>query len=888
MSSSEAESRTPRFSMVVATYNVAPYLGEFIASVEGQTFPLDRLQVIAVDDGSTDDSGAILEAWQRRRPELVTVVSKPNGGLPSARNAGLPHVRGEWVTFTDPDDILGDSFFAEVDAFLSRRPEAFMVATNRAPFNEATGEELRHPLRRHFVAGVNRLRNLNIDVGHFHGHAASTFFRTDEIRRANLQFDERLRVTFEDGHFCCVYLLNVPQPTVAYLPDAVYHYRKRGDGTSQLDRSWADPGRFTDVLEHGYLSLLRDGAERYGRAPSWLQGMVMYELSWHFKMNERMSAPTAAHGETVVRYHELMAQICGLLDHLGIETYRATKFPAVWREMLEHGYRDEPWHTSYAVVDRLDNLQKLMRVTYRFTGAPPDETFTVYSRVVQPVHEKVRDIRLFDRTMLRERIVWLPLGTLRVALDGQNVEVRTTDQKPREFRLTAPMIRKELSRDHDNGAAETLDSELSASDRVVLRLSRSRFVRWYFRDAWVLIDRVFNADDSAEHLYRYLLANRPDVNAWFVIERGTPDYKRLRRDGFRRRVIAHGSLRWKLLMLNAVQLVSSHIDEVVVRPKEIRRLVEPPWRIAFLQHGVIKDDLSTWLNRKNIDVFVTSTPAEMHSIVDDDTTYRYTTREVKLTGLPRFDRLLEEGKRFPPDQRDLILIAPTWRQWLSESEPIFTGRHSVRGEDFRSSEYAKEWSAVVNSPELAELAERTGLTVATLLHPNFQGRLGWSRLAMSGICPSRDRTSRRPSPAPGYSSPTTRRCSSTPRISNAPSSTSSSTATRVNAGWHSGRTRLLRLRARRVRPGHSDRRGGDRRDLHDGRERSAPDPFTWSASATSFPERDGRCCERVADEIIESMGPAPLPGRPSLRAALSGRVRGVGRRAVDVVRRPAS
>ena len=206
----------------------------------------------------------------------------------------------------------------------------------------------------------------------------------------------------------------------------------------------------------------------------------------------------------MVRYHELMAQICGLLDHLGIETYRATKFPAVWREMLEHGYRDEPWHTSYAVVDRLDNLQKLMRVTYRFTGAPPDETFTVYSRVVQPVHEKVRDIRLFDRTMLRERIVWLPLGTLRVALDGQNVEVRTTDQKPREFRLTAPMIRKELSRDHDNGAAETLDSELSASDRVVLRLSRSRFVRWYFRDAWVLIDRVFNADDSAEHLYRYL------------------------------------------------------------------------------------------------------------------------------------------------------------------------------------------------------------------------------------------------------------------------------------------------------------------------------------------------------------------------------------------------
>jgi glycosyltransferase involved in cell wall biosynthesis len=888
MSNSDAGSRSPRFSIVVATYNVAPYLGEFIDSIEGQTFPLDRLQVIAVDDGSTDDSGAILEAWQRRRPELVTVVSKENGGPASARNAGLPHVRGEWVTFTDPDDVLDTGYLAEVDDYLSKRPNIATVATNRAPFSGQTRLALTNPLRRHFVAGVNRLRNLDIDSGHFHGHAASTFFRTDEIRRGNLRFDERLRVTFEDGHFCCIYLLHVAQPTVAYLPDAVYHYRKRGDGTSQLDRSWADPGRFTDVLEYGYLALLRQGAERYGRAPTWLQGMVLYELSWYLKMNERLSAPTAAHGETAVRYHELMAQMCALLDRPGIETYRATKFPAVWREMLEHGYRDETWHTPYAVVDRLDNLQKLMRVTYRFTGEPPDENFTVYSRVVEPVHEKVRDIRLYDRTLLHERIVWLPLGTVRVVLDGQNVEVRTTDQKPREFRLTAPMIRKELSRDQENGAAEKVDSELSASDRVVLRLARSRYVRWFFRDAWVLIDRAFNADDSAEHLYRYLLANRPDVNAWFVIERGTPDYKRLRRDGFRRRVIAHGSLAWKLLMLNAVQLVSSHIDEVVVRPKEIRRLADPQWRIAFLQHGVIKDDLSTWLNRKNIDVFVTSTPAEMRSIVDDHTTYRYTTREVKLTGLPRFDRLLEEGKRFPPDKRDLILIAPTWRQWLSESEPVFTGRHSVRDEEFRSSEYAREWSAVVNSRELAELAERTGLTVATLLHPNFQGaaQLETPRhvrhLSFEGQN-VQETFARARVLVTDYSS----------MFFNAaylerPVVYFQFDRERVNAGWHLGRHGYFDY----ARDGYGpvtltadEAIAAITKTVESGPD---PEPEYLERIRESFPERDGRCCERVVDAIIESMGPAPLVGRPSFRAALVGRVRGVGRRAVDVVRRPAS
>ena len=56
-----------------------------------------------------------------------------------------------------------------------------------------------------------------------------------------------------------------------------------------------------------------------------------------------------------------------------------------------------------------------------------------------------------------------------------------------------------------------------------------------------------------------------------------------------------------------------------------------------LKDGVIKDDISRWLNGKNFDVFITSTTAETHSIAGDNTTYDYTSREVAQTGLPRFD-----------------------------------------------------------------------------------------------------------------------------------------------------------------------------------------------------------------------------------------------------------
>ena len=126
-----ASGARPRFSIVSAVYNVAPYLDDFIASIEAQTLPLDNVEVVMVNDGSTDDSLQRLEEWRSRKPSLVRILSKPNGGQASARNLGLAHASGEWVTFTDPDDWIGNDYLSEVDHFLGLHPTADLVATNR-------------------------------------------------------------------------------------------------------------------------------------------------------------------------------------------------------------------------------------------------------------------------------------------------------------------------------------------------------------------------------------------------------------------------------------------------------------------------------------------------------------------------------------------------------------------------------------------------------------------------------------------------------------------------------------------------------------------------------------------------------------------------------------
>jgi glycosyltransferase involved in cell wall biosynthesis len=719
----DAHELSPRFTIISPVYNVEKYLEDFIRSVESQLFSLDHVEVVMVDDGSTDSSPRILSEWQARRPELVTVVTQQNGGIGSARNAGLRSARGEWVTFPDPDDTMSPNYLSEVDAFINQQPSVGMVAAKRTSFDEANGRLLPHPLAAHFDA-PNRVINLDEHADLFHGAVNTAFFRHGVLIHERLRFDERIRPNFEDGQFCIGYLLRLERPTVGFVRTAEYTYRKRADKSSAMDTSGADPRRYTVVLEHGFLDALQQACSRRGSVPQWVQSYILYELSWYFQIEESAGeVASAAVGEVADEFHRLLARIVELLDPAVIKDFRLRRFDNVWRDVLLHSYEARPWHPSFALVSKLDTSQGLVRVSYRYSRVRPAEAYFSDGVLVEPVFEKTRSIDYFDRTLLFERIVWLPAGAIRVMLDGAHVDVRTREpDRPRHSlplrNIRETFVPRLVAERRERARATARRQPLKLSERLLVRAARTKLVRRYFAKAWVLMDRVDNADDSAELLFRYLRTHRKRVNAWFVISKGTPDHRRLLADGYKR-VIPHGSLRWKLLMLNCRHLVSSHADGPIWRPQEITRLAPPGWRFTFLQHGVMKDDLSRWLNPKDLDLFITSTRAEYESVVADGSPYRYSERETKLTGLPRFDALLEAGELVPPDRRDLILVAPTWRNWLTETRPG-GARSTVRTSEFVASDFGVNWLGLISSQELKSLADEQGLKVALLLHPDLQ------------------------------------------------------------------------------------------------------------------------------------------------------------------------
>lgn len=93
----------PLVSVIIPVYNMQDYLKACIESVQNQTYP--NLEILLVDDGSTDRSGALCEEYAAQ-DERIRVFHKENGGLSDARNMGLMEAHGEFLAFVDSDDLL--------------------------------------------------------------------------------------------------------------------------------------------------------------------------------------------------------------------------------------------------------------------------------------------------------------------------------------------------------------------------------------------------------------------------------------------------------------------------------------------------------------------------------------------------------------------------------------------------------------------------------------------------------------------------------------------------------------------------------------------------------------------------------------------------------------
>lgn len=711
----------PQFSLISAVYNVEAYLPDFLRSLDDQTFDHREVQVVLVDDGSTDSSATIIEDWAAETDYLVTVIHQANAGQSAARNVGLEQVLGEWVSFPDPDDILDADYLRSVHSNLKTEDVA-LVATHLVDFWEAK-EEIRdsHPLRFRFRGGTQL-----VDIDRFPRNiqlsAASAFFRHARLETAGIRFDARIRPVFEDAHFVQRYLLASTVRLIAFDDEAKYLYRRRADGSSTLQTSGVDGRRYTDVLRFGLLDLL-ERADRSGHVPRWLQNVVLYDLFWVLRSEESL-APKTGHlsAEVADEFVDLMMRIRRFLDAETIEAFDIIHVSLTQREAMLHSFSGGDWSWDLVQAEEFDEKRNLVKLRYHFTGTRPEENLTFRGLEASPMYAKTRSFKYLGHPLLHERILWVSArGTITMRLNGRDVPIEDSPPAPKRFVLRPARSQRLAAKKRaakKSARRATVSPRLTTDDRLTSALASSARCRRKFDSAWVFMDRAEQAGDNAEHLFKYVRSHHPECNAWFVVKKGSADWDRLTSEGIGN-LIAYGSRQWKALCLNAELLVSSHIDADVIKPFTLGNGRQPEWEYVFLQHGVIKDDMAAWLNSKRPRLVVTTTEPEHRSIVGDGSSYVLSTKDTAMTGLPRYDRLARLDGDAGLARESTITIMPTWRKDLvtainSLSEP------GERLELFRRSDWWQQWLALINSSDLRTAAQKHGLRVRFMPHPGVE------------------------------------------------------------------------------------------------------------------------------------------------------------------------
>jgi glycosyltransferase involved in cell wall biosynthesis len=134
-------------SVIVPSYNSAAFVCDAVQSALAQTYP--HVEVIVVDDGSTDNTREVLAPYAER----ITYVFQKNKGLPGARNTGIERARGAMLAFLDADDQWTDTKLAEQVPVLLSDPEIGLVHTDLQFFDAATGRRYYEPRRRERLTG---------------------------------------------------------------------------------------------------------------------------------------------------------------------------------------------------------------------------------------------------------------------------------------------------------------------------------------------------------------------------------------------------------------------------------------------------------------------------------------------------------------------------------------------------------------------------------------------------------------------------------------------------------------------------------------------------------------------------------------------------------------
>lgn len=749
------------FSIIMAVYNTEKYLKDSINSVINQTLDFEsNIQLILVDDGSTDNSNQICLDFQNKFPNNILVITKENGGQASARNLGLKHACGRYINFLDSDDKLSENALKTVKSFFSKHSDIDVVALPLIFFDKREGE---HNLNYKFEK--TRVIDLSKEIEYPQLHISSTFIKREAIK------DHEFNTTLINGEDAL--LINkiiLDKQKYGVISSEQYLYRKRQDESSTMDISADSKRIFTEKIKNFYLDLIDYCLTEYGHVPDYIQYLIAYDLNGLIENENFTSIITEE--EEIDEFWECLLETISHIDIKIIDEheYHDNNVKAFMIYLKNNDFHivERPKKNKVFLKSNEYIINKLHNHKIRLDIFEYDPNrLTISGLYVSNCYTEnleikalLKNIRTGETREIDSKYVEYPTTYRKklkyLGIDWKffyNFDLKIDIDENEEYTLKFKVIytgddevdlNTEIKFRHYCRISE-LSNYIAKDNKIILFknnqfqiLNYSRklrlklelksflmiltssetfflhalFIRILYylyylklrnKTIWLFFDRPDVADDNAKHLFEYAIKQDDNIDKYFIIDKNSSDYAKM--SGISKNIIGFHSIKHKIYYLYSEKVISSHVNHIWLNPfinhnqKLFAGLITT--RKYFLQHGVTKDDVSHWLRKfyHNIHLFVTLSKYEQDSILHGN--YNYEEEKVPLLGFPRYDNLSNENSKKE------ILFIPTWRDYL-ETESLFM-----------NSEYYSRMNSLLNNEKLIDFVNENDYKIIFKPHYNL-------------------------------------------------------------------------------------------------------------------------------------------------------------------------
>jgi len=732
---------------VISAFNVGRYLAAAVQSVMQQSVGFSNIRLILVDDGSTDDTEALCAAISKLYGQQgnIVYIRQPHQGAAVALNTGLDwaaaHAESEFTCFLDGDDLYKPTFMQEMGSFFeSNEVDAAFCAERN--FDRSTDLMPRYALLKKNGSCV-----YDLDSDLFFARAIyAGMFRTECLN--GRRFDPGKRYTYGIA-FVSELLLDLNK--AGFVSKTEYMKRRLVTRDSLSERAQDDPmfieelvGSCKSIYDAGFAS----GSSEPRSVPRVLQNSVIYELVFQRRVDVRVAA-----SESSIASADVILK--AILHHTTDGVLEQDYIPYWLRQHLliirngspslnESDILPRFYYGSYCSTELIGGSVSAMQISEKngrigvrgFFVKPAYGDIELIAQVAGIVYKpRVQDSQTNDRKYF--------LGTeymrgkdfdFDIPLSGDNYvqfffRLRSGKRYAANFRYEASSRFADgnlffvgdqyvISRGRasnllkarsisEDAIYDFVAGQNNIGDAYLYQSFISNFFEFRKRRIWLFMDRRTNTDDNAEALFRFAVTKNDGIEKFFVV----PDASYMPQFEGVGWTVVWNSFEFRLLLLFAEKFISSHTFQVgttiwddeqqnAVLRKFTNRFSNVDF--VFLQHGITKENVSSWMNAYRHDVALLVTAAEKERDEFLNERYGFGESVVKLTGFPRYDRLTNDPER-------MILFMPTF------FKPYTTFKFDYN-DNFRDSDFFHTMNGLINNARLLEALNANGYRFCFKLH----------------------------------------------------------------------------------------------------------------------------------------------------------------------------